>query len=384
MRIAIITSSRADYGLLKPLIKKISTDIFFDLKIIATGTHLEPSFGNTYKEIENDGFKIYKKINILVKKDDAQAITKICSNVFLKFGKLYNDLKPDALFVLGDRYEIFCAVNAALFFNIPVMHYSGGEKTEGAIDDSIRHSITKMSHLHFTSCNTYKKRVIQLGEQPKTVFNVGSLGIENIKNTNVLTKNEFEKSINFKLNELFFLISYHPETLSKLSGKQQFTEVLNAISKFKNASVIFTKSNADNDGRVINKMIDEFVAKNKNCIAFESLGLLRYLSAINLCNIVIGNSSSGITEVPFFNKPTVNIGNRQKGRLMSKSIINCKIEKSDIEKSISKGLNPNFSKQLKNIKPLFGNGTASKQIVEIIKKVKVNTTKSFYDLKIKT
>lgn len=385
MRIVLITSSRADYGLLKPLIKRLDSDKFFDLKIIATGTHLSSEFGNTYREIKKDGFKIYKKISILQKTDSSVAITKTCSAAVENFGTLYQKLKPDAILVLGDRYEIFCSVFAALFFKIPVIHYSGGEKTTGAYDDSIRHAITKMSHLHLVSCKEYRKRVIQLGENPKTVFNVGSLGVDNIVNQPLLSKSEFEKSINFKLGKTTFLVSYYPETLSSLSVKQQFTEVLNALDEFKNCKIIFTKSNADNDGRVVSKMMDDYVRKNKYCKAFESLGMLRYLSAIKHSNIVIGNSSSGLTEAPSFNKPSVNIGDRQKGRILANNVINCEIETSKIIKAIRIGLSHEFEHQLKNYKSPFGNGTASKQIVTIIKKFnfKKSIKKEFYDLQTK-
>lgn len=382
MKLALITSSRADYGLLKPLIRRLNSDSFFDLRIIATGTHLSSEFGNTYKEIEEDGFHIHKKIRILQKKDNELSVTKVCSSVFLEFGKLYHTLKPDALLVLGDRYEIFCAVNTALFFKIPIIHYSGGEKTEGAYDDALRHCITKMSHLHFTSCEEYKNRVIQLGEQPKSVFNVGSLGIDNIKNMKLLSKQDFEKSIHVKLSELFFLVSFHPETLSNVPVKNQFKEVLSALAEFKAATIVFTKSNADSNGRVINSMIDDFVKKNENAISFESLGLLRYLSAIKYCNVVIGNSSSGITEVPFFNKPTVNIGNRQKGRLMSKSVFNCVNNKKDILDAIEFALKYNLTKPNGLVKPIFGDGNTSRKMVSIIKKYnfKNSVSKVFYDL----
>lgn len=385
MKIAVITSSRADYGLLKPLIKRLVDDKFFDTRIIVTGTHLSSEFGNTYKEILEDNFKIYSKISILQKTDTPISITKTCSIAIEKFGEQYKKLKPDAILVLGDRYEILCSVFSAVFFKIPVIHYSGGEKTEGAYDDAIRHAITKMSHLHFVSCNEYKQRVIQLGENPRTVFNVGSLGVDNIKNIALLSKAQFEYSIKSKIEDATFLVSYYPETLSSLTAGKQFIEVLSALDKFKNCKIIFTKSNADNDGRVISKMITKYVRKNKNCVAFESLGLVRYLSAIKYCSLVIGNSSSGLTEVPSFNKPTVNIGHRQKGRVLSKSVINCKVDRKDIEETIRKAISPAFTKTLKNHKSPFGNGNASLLIVKIIKKFNINLSvkKTFNDINFK-
>jgi GDP/UDP-N,N'-diacetylbacillosamine 2-epimerase (hydrolysing) len=382
MKVALITSSRADYGLLKPVIKRLSDDGFFDLKIIVTGTHLSEEFGYTYREIIDDGYHIDAKLKILEDDDSPLSITKNCANSFLKFGELYDNLKPDVIFVLGDRYEILCVVFAALFFKIPVIHYSGGEKTEGAYDDVIRHSITKMSHLHFVSCEQYRKRVIQLGEDPRTVFNVGSLGIDNIKNIQLLNKTELEKSIGFSFDNPVFLVSYHPETLSTMSVQQQFKELLKALDKFKNYHIIFTKSNADSGGRIISEMIDNYVKQNTNCKAFESLGLLRYLSTINYSEVVIGNSSSGITEVPSFNKPTVNIGDRQKGRVQAESIINSGTDAHSIIQSIQLALSGNFKASLTERESPFGNGTASKQIIDIMKTYNFagSIPKVFYDI----
>lgn len=382
MKLAVITSSRADYGLLRPFILKTANDGFFDLKVIATGSHLSKEFGNTYKEIENDKIQIYKKIKILQSKDTAQAITVSCSTALKEFGKLYEKLKPDAIFVLGDRYEIFCSVFAALFFKIPVIHYSGGEKTIGAYDDSIRHSITKMSHLHFVSCNEYRDRVIQLGEDPKSVFNVGSLGVDNIKNLKLLAKSEFEASLNIRLSSKMLLVSFYPETLSGLDVKKQFSAVLKALDAFSNCIIIFTKSNADNDGRVISKMIDVYVKNRKNSYSYESLGVIRYLSAIKYCDVVIGNSSSGYTEAPSFNKPTVNIGDRQKGRVKAKSIIDVPINSNSIIAGINKALSKQFIAKLRSHKTPFGDGNTSSKIIKLLKQVNTSKLiqKEFYDI----
>ncbi|MFN7910620.1 MAG: UDP-N-acetylglucosamine 2-epimerase [Bacteroidota bacterium] len=368
MKLFVITSSRADYGLLRPLLLRIKGDNFFDLKIIATGSHLSKDFGYTYKEITNDKFHIFKKIDIVQSHDRPVDIANSSAIAIKSFGQLYAKHKPDAIFVLGDRYEVFCSVFAALFFKIPVIHYSGGEKTIGAYDDSIRHSITKMSHLHFVSCLDYRKRVIQLGENPKHVFNVGSLGIDNIKNLKLFSKSELEQSLNLKLSKPTFLVSYYPETLSKLTAKQQFQQVLEALSFFENHQIIFTKSNADNDGRIISKMIDQFVQINLNAFAFESLGVVRYLSAIKHVELVIGNSSSGYTEVPSFNVPTINIGNRQKGRVKAQSIIDVEIDAFKIKAGIITALKKEFRNKLKNHKSPFGYGDSSLQIIKRIKR----------------
>lgn len=383
MKIFIVTSSRADYGLLKPLISKLVLDNFFDVKIVATGAHLSERFGYTIDEIYKDGFHVHFNIPIIKDETSPQGLTEICSTAIAEFGKLYSRELPDAVFVLGDRYEILCSVFAALFFKIPVIHYSGGEKTEGAFDDAIRHSITKMSHLHFVSSNEYRDRVIQLGENPSSVFNVGSLGVDNIVNTKLLSKEELEDSIAVKLDHPYFLVSYHPETLSVVSAELQFEAVLSALDLFKDYQIIFTKSNADEGGDVISRMMDEYVNSHDNAVVFDSLGLLRYLSTIRYSSLVIGNSSSGITEVPSFNKPTINIGSRQQGRLQSSSIINCEIDSVEIINAIRTGISKEFQDSLKNHISPFGNGTASQQIVDIVKSHNFRNIvkKSFFDLK---
>lgn len=382
MKLFVITSSRADYGLLRPLLLRLRNDDFFDLKIIVTGSHLSKDFGFTYKEITHDKFKIFKKVNIVQAKDRPVDITNSTGIAIKSFGNIYSNYKPDAIFVLGDRYEVFCSVFAALFFKIPVIHYSGGEKTIGAYDDCIRHSITKMSHLHFVSCIEYRKRVLQLGENPKCVYNVGSLGIDNIKNLKLLSKLELEQSLKLKFSKPTFLVSYYPETLSSLDARDQFEQVLSALLNYKNYQVIFTKSNADNDGRVISKMIDQFVKMNTNAYAFESLGVIRYLSTIKYVELVIGNSSSGYTEVPSFNVPTINIGNRQKGRVKAKSIIDVEIESDKIKAGIDKALNKSFRIKLKKHKSPFGNGDSSMRIINHLKKFDFNNViqKEFHDI----
>lgn len=383
--ICIITGTRAEYGLLCPLIKKINEDEQLNLQLVVTGMHLSPEFGLTYKQIEEDGYKIDEKVEILLSSDTSIGISKSMGLAMISFSEVFDRLKPDMVIVLGDRYEIFSAVSVANISRMPVCHLHGGETTEGAFDENLRHSITKMSYLHFTSTEEYRKRVIQLGESPDRVFNVGAIGIENIKKMNLLSKEELERSIDFKLDKKYAIVTFHPVTLENNTAKNQFKELLLALDSIKDLKVIFTKANSDTDGRIINNMIDEFVLTDKErFISFTSMGSLRYLSAIKYSNVVIGNSSSGIVEVPSFNKPTINIGDRQKGRIQAKSIINCDPVKQEIEKAIEKALSKEFLENIKDIKNPYGDGNVSNKIMEKIKYFlendKINLKKKFYDL----
>ena len=383
-KVCVVTGTRADYGLLYWLMKEIEVDNEFELQIIATGMHLSPEFGLTYKEIEKD-FKIDKKIEMLLSSDTAIGISKSMGLAQISFAETYEDLKPDIIVLLGDRYEIFSAGSAALIANIPVAHLHGGEITEGAFDESIRHSITKMSHLHFTAAEEYKNRVIQLGEHPSRVFNVGGMGIENIKRLKLLSRDEFEESINFKLNKKNILVTFHPVTLENSSAKEQFQELLNAIDELKDTNIIFTKANSDTNGRIINQMCDEYVLKNSNkSICFTSLGQLRYLSALQYVDAVVGNSSSGLIEAPSFKIGTINIGDRQKGRLSAKSIIDCDSLKSSILQAFEKLYSEEFESILINTNNPYGDGCASEKIIKELKKVDLKNIlkKSFYDLKV--
>ena len=384
MKICIVTGTRAEYGLLYWTIKKLLSDKYFMVQLCVTGMHLSPEFGLTYKQIEEDGIKIDKKIEMLLSSDSASGVSKSIGVGVLGFADAFSDLKPDLILLLGDRFEIFAAATAAMIAKIPIAHCHGGEATEGLIDEPIRHSITKMSHLHFTSTEEYRKRVIQLGEQPNRVFNVGALGIENINKLKLLNKLDFEKSIGFKLLKHTFLITFHPVTLEKSTAEDQFLNLLSAIKKFSNTTYIFTLPNADNDGRVIINLIQNFVAINKNIsIAFTSLGQLRYLSAIQHVDIVIGNSSSGLIEVPSFRKPTINIGDRQRGRVFGSSVINCKPNKKEIIDSIDIALSESFRKKLTKSTNPYGNKNSSMEIVKILKKVVVNENlvkKRFYNI----
>ncbi|MBK6303445.1 MAG: UDP-N-acetylglucosamine 2-epimerase (hydrolyzing) [Arcobacter sp.] len=382
-KICVVTGTRAEYGLLYWLLKEIEADKELELQVIVTGMHLSPEFGLTYKEIEKE-FKINKKIEMLLSSDTSVGISKSMGLAQISFAESYDELKPDIVIVLGDRYEIFSATSAAMIARIPIAHIHGGEKTEGAFDESIRHSITKMSHLHFTATEEYKNRVIQLGEHPSRVFNVGGMGIENIKRLKLLSKDEFEKSIEFKLNSKNILVTFHPVTLENSTAKEQFQQLLDAIDELEDTNIIFTKANSDTDGRVINQMIDEYVTKNYHkSIVFTSLGQLRYLSALQYVDAVVGNSSSGLAEAPSFKIGTINIGDRQKGRIKASSVIDCEPNKDSILKSFEKLYSKEFQETLKTTINPYGNGCASKKIVEILKNVDLKNIlkKSFYDLR---
>jgi len=383
-KVCVVTGTRAEYGLLYWLMKEIEVDKDLELQVIATGMHLSTEFGLTYKEIEKE-FLISKKIEMLLSSDTAIGISKSMGLAQISFAEAYEELKPDIIVVLGDRYEIFSTVSAAMIAKIPVAHLHGGEATEGLIDESIRHSITKMSHLHFAATSEYKNRVIQLGEQPGRVFNVGGLGIDNIKKLKLLGKDDFEKSIDFKLNKKNILVTFHPVTLEKSTAKEQFQELLDAVDALNDTNIIFTKANSDTDGRIINNMIDSYVINNANKSAvFTSLGQLRYLSALQYIDAMVGNSSSGLAEAPSFKIGTINIGDRQKGRIKSGSVIDCLPEKESINKAFEKLYSKDFMDILRNIENPYGNGGASKKIKDLIKtfNLKGILKKSFFDLKV--
>ena len=384
-KICIITGSRAEYGLLKPLITELKKDDRVKLQLIATGMHLSPEFGLTYKEIEKDKFKINERIEVLLSSDTPIGISKAMGLGIISFAEALQRLRPDIIVVLGDRYEIFAAVSAALIARIPVAHIHGGELTEGAFDDSLRHAITKMSHLHFTSTNEYRKRVIQMGENPRNVFNVGALGIDNIKKIKFLSKAELEKQLNFKFDKPTFLVTYHPVTLENNTSEKQFGELLKALDHFKNFKIIFTKPNADTNGRIIVKMIEGYVKKNKErCISFTSMGQVKYLSTLKYVKMMIGNSSSGIIEMPSFQKPTINIGERQKGRIFSKLVVQSNPDERSITKAIEKGLNENLRKKNEdNLNPYDGGNTSMKIKNILLRKFSESVKKNFYDLNYK-
>jgi len=384
-KICVITGSRAEYGLLYWLIKEINSDDELELQLIATGMHLSPEFGSTYKEIEKN-FKINKKIEMDLSSDTSQSISKSMGLAQISFSQAYSELKPDIITVLGDRYEILSAVISAMISNIPIAHIHGGEITEGSWDNNIRHCISKMAHLHFTASEEYKRRVIQLGEQPNKVYNVGGLGIENIKKLNLLSRSDLQDKINFKFNLKNIMITFHPVTLENNTSKNQFQEILNAVNELKNTNIIFTKANSDLNGKVINQMIDEYVYENpKKSVSYVSLGQEKYLSVLQYIDVIVGNSSSGLLEAPSFKIATINIGDRQKGRICSKSVINCLPIKKNIKKSLDIVYSPKFQKLLKTVENPYDNGITSKKIARVLKNFNLENIlkKQFNDIDLK-
>ncbi len=381
-KICVVTGTRAEYGLLYWLMKEIEADPELELQLVVTGMHLSPEFGLTYKEIEKE-FRIDKKIEMLLSSDTPVGISKSMGLAQISFAECFEELKPDLLVVLGDRYEIFSAASVAMIARIPITHLHGGETTEGAFDESIRHAITKMAHLHFTAAEEYRRRVIQLGEHPERVFNVGGMGIENIKRLKLLSKSEFEEAIGFRLAPKNLLVTFHPVTLENATAQQQFQSLLNAVDSLEETHIIFTKANSDTDGRMINAMIDEYTAKNPHKSAgFASLGQLRYLSALQYVDAVVGNSSSGLLEAPSFKIGTINIGDRQKGRLKAASVIDCKPTQSDIAYAIALLYSEPFQAALPLTANPYGDGEASGKVKEIIKTFPLCAIlkKKFFDL----
>lgn len=383
-KICVITGTRADYGLLRWVMQGIKDDADLTLQIIATGMHLSPEFGLTYREIEQDGFSIDRKVEMLTSSDTAVGIAKSMGLGLIGFADVLNDLKPDLIVVLGDRFEIFAAVSAALVARIPVAHLHGGETTEGAFDESLRHSITKMSHLHFVAAEDYRQRVIQLGEQPERVFLVGGLGVDNIKRMTLLDRQELEASLGLKLAQKNLLVTFHPVTLETATATDQMAELLLVLAELKDTQLIFTMPNADTDGRALIKMIEKFVEHNHNAHAYTSLGQLRYLSCIAQVDGVVGNSSSGLLEAPSFNKGTINIGDRQRGRLQATSVINSTPTLQGIKAALKKLYSADFQAGLKDVRNPYGEGGASEKVVNTIKNYAIDgiTKKVFYDLPI--
>lgn len=383
-KICVMTGTRAEYGLLKPLMKKIQDDSELELQIVATGMHLSPEFGLTYREIEQDGFKIAERNEMLLSSDTPNGITKSVGLGMIGFADIFTRIMPDMVVILGDRYEMLAAAAAAMIHRIPIAHIHGGELTLGAMDDAIRHSITKMSTLHFASTEEYRKRIIQLGESPERVFTVGALGVENAKKQALLGKDELAESIGFSLEKPYVMVTFHPVTLENSTAEKQFGDLLAALNQFTEYHIIFTKANADTDGRIINQKIDEYVSRNKDrAIAVTSLGMTRYLSALKYCEMVIGNSSSGIVEAPSFKIPTVNIGDRQLGRTRAASVIDCGNSGEDIVAAINRAKALRDENALAGmINPYEEEGT-SQNIAAIIHKFVLQGTqikKRFYDI----
>lgn len=381
-KVCVITATRAEYGLLKPLMQLIKESDKLQLQIIATGAHLSPEFGLTYKNIENDGFVIDEKVEILLSSDTPASIAKTMGMAMMGMADVLPRLNPDLIVILGDRYEMLSIASAATIFKIPIAHLHGGEITEGAYDDAIRHSITKMSHLHFTSTEEYKNRVIQMGENPENVFNVGAIGLDNIRDMKLLSKEALETELDVKFKKYNYQVTFHPETLGNLSSAEQFQNLLNVVEKQDDSFFIFTKANADTDGRIINQMIDDFVKENPNTAkAFSSLGTLRFLSVVKACDAIVGNSSSGILEAPSLFTPTINIGDRQKGRTQASSIINVDNSENGISSGFESVKRINAADQLSELKNPYDNGGAAKEIFNKIIEYKIiKTNKSFYNL----
>ncbi len=381
-KICVITGTRAEYGLLYWLMKEIDEDSELELQTIVTGMHLSPEFGLTYKEIEKE-FRIDKKIEMLLSSDTPIGISKSMGLAQISFAEAYQELTPDIVLVLGDRYEILSAVSTAMIARIPIAHLSGGELTLGAIDDAIRHAITKMSHLHFVATEEYRQRVIQLGEDSSKVFNFGEAGLDNIYKSKLLSKEEFEIAIDWKLNKRNLLFTYHPTTLEGSSNiEREFQIILDFLAGLEETNIIFTKANSDSGGRIINRMIDDFVLLNKHTKVFTSLGQIRYISALQYMDAVIGNTSSGLVEAPSFKIGTINIGDRQKGRIKAQSVIDCKLTVEALKYSIHKLYSSSFQELLKGVINPYGTGGASHKTKEILKAVDLSTIiyKSFKDI----
>lgn len=385
--ISILTATRAEYGLMKPIISKLNNIEEFDVRIVATGAHLSSEFGLTYREIEKDGFIIDEKIEILLSSDTPSSISKSMGLAMIGFADYFEKLNPDLLIVLGDRYETLAVATTAMNQRIPIAHLYGGETTEGAVDESFRHAITKLSYLHFTSTNEYRNRVIQLGEHPERVYNVGAIGIENILNEKLMLKDELEGDLNINLLNPYAVVTFHPVTLENNSSEKQIKALLEVCKNYNDLNFIFTKANADVDGRIINQMIDKYANESENIFAFTSLGMMRYLSLLKYSSVVIGNSSSGLLEAPSFGIPTVNIGDRQKGRLQASSVINCDPTQQSIYHALELALSTNFVEEAKKTINPYGNGDTSNRAIKIIKDYvmnnKIDLKKKFYDCEVK-
>ncbi len=383
--ITVLTATRAEYGLLSPIIHALKECGEFEVRVVVTGAHLSPEFGLTYREIEKEGIEIDRKIEILLSSDTPSSISKSMGLAMIGFADYFETRRPDALVVLGDRYETLAVCCAAMNAQIPIIHLYGGETTEGAVDEAIRHSITKMSYLHLTSTEEYRKRVIQLGEDPDRVFVVGSVGIENVLKSELLSKKELEIVLDFKLDCPYAVVTFHPVTLEDSTAQEQTGELFKAIEAYPDMRYIFTKANADSSGRIINHMIDEFAANHENVMAVESLGATKYLSALKYADMVMGNSSSGLVEVPSFGIPTINIGDRQKGRLKADSVIDCVPLKGSICEAIELTRDYSFREKCSSVKNPYGDGNTSKKIVEAICQMmhgNIDLKKKFYNIEV--
>ena len=382
-KICVVTGTRAEYGLLRSVIQGIAKSPVLDLQLMVTGMHLSPEFGLTVKEIEKDNFQINRKVEMLLSSDTPVGVSKSMGLGMIGFADALADLQPDLLLVLGDRFEIFAAAAAALIARIPIGHIHGGESTEGLIDESIRHSITKMSHYHFVASEEYRNRVIQLGEDPDRVYKVGGLGVDNIMRSKILSLHDLETAIDFKFLSQNFLVTFHPVTLEKDTSARQMDQLLAALGQLSDTGLIFTMPNADTDGRVLFEKIEIFCRDRIHAKAFTSLGQLRYLSCLHHVDAVVGNSSSGLLEVPSFKKATINIGDRQRGRLKATSVIDCEPISSSILQAIDRAFSISFQKELETTVNPYGSGGASAAILKSLESMTLNCNsfkKTFYNL----
>jgi GDP/UDP-N,N'-diacetylbacillosamine 2-epimerase (hydrolysing) len=383
-KICIFTSTRADWGLLRGVAEEIRGHDDLELQLLVSGSHLSAKYGMTVSEIEDAGFDVTTRVDVLKYDDSAQGVCRTMGVALPGYSDALVEMRPDLVVVLGDRYETLCVAVAAHVLQIPLAHIHGGETTEGAVDESFRHSITKMSQVHFPACEVYRQRVIQLGEQPDRVFDVGALGVENIRKISLMDREALEASLGFPLDQPFFLVTFHPVTLEQATAGEQIDELFAALNQYSGPRVIFTKANADTDGEVINARIDSYVAEFPDrCMAVASLGLIRYLSAMKLCAAVVGNSSSGILEAPSFHVPTVNIGDRQKGRVRAQSVLDCEPDRLSIQSGINRALTQEFIQSLKGSCSPFEKADTALSIVGSLAKVELQgiIKKSFFDIK---
>lgn len=380
-KIAVFTGTRAEYGLLYWLMKDIQSSDCLELQLIVSGTHLSPEFGETWRQVEQDGFAIDAKVEMLLSSDTTVGVVKSIGLGTIGFADTLDRLKPDVLVVLGDRFEALAIVQSALIMRIPVAHLHGGEITEGAYDDAIRHAITKMAYLHFVAAGPYRDRVIQMGESPTRVFNVGAIGLDHLLRSPRMSLEELSESLGFALHSPFILATYHPVTLLEEDPTKSFLALLEALNQFPEHQIILTYPNADNGGRAIIPHLEAYAnAQPQRVLAIPSLGFRRYLSAISLADVVVGNSSSGIIEVPAFGIPTVNIGARQQGRLAADSVLHCMADAEDIESTLRKALTKEFSDMCKQTINPYGTGNAAQSIVDVLERFDGIFHKSFHDL----
>jgi GDP/UDP-N,N'-diacetylbacillosamine 2-epimerase (hydrolysing) len=370
-KITVVTGTRAEYGLLKNIMTKIKADEALELSVVVTGAHLSEKYGKTVNEIVADGFRIDIEADILLGSEDNTSTAIEMARAIEKFSEAFSEIKPDILLILGDRYEIFAAAATAMAMTIPIAHISGGEITEGAMDEQIRHAITKMSHIHFPGAKVYGENIKKMGEEAWRVFNVGDPGIENIKLTKLLSKEELKESLGVAVDENTLLVTYHPVTLEKDDVLRQVTNLISALKRI-DRRLIITYPNSDNGGDIIIKALEDYKKQEpKKVYLFKNLGSLRYLSVMNLCGAVIGNSSSALVEAPFMKKPVVNIGNRQKGRLKADNIIDTSYEQEDIFNGINFALSREYKQKVLDTQSLYGDGNTSEDIVEVLKEIEL-------------